>query len=273
MRDKPEIITIANFTGGCGKSTTCVHLGHALALQGKSCLLVDCDPQGQLAIMLGMRQESCVYSLLMTGAKSDQLRYTGRKNLWLIPGDAMTAVVQSAFKETGSSIHDFRKRFEPILGDFKYCIIDTSSSFNNLQAAALFIADYVLIPVAVDLPSTKGTIYTLEKLREIKQGRSQENFYYDFIFPTFSYRNDPGYNPIPHGIPRELIKYILPGIRQSSNFRECTAFGKTMFEFDSKFCQQGIHDYNSLLEYLFRCVYEARCIRIDESEDIQKGKG
>jgi chromosome partitioning protein len=268
MGDKPEIITIANFTGGCGKSTTCVHLGHALALRKKSCLLVDCDPQGQLAIMLGMRQESCVYSLLESGAKSDLLRYTGRKDLWLIPGDAGTAMAQSVFKESGSFIYDFWKRLEPVLGDFKYCIIDTSSSFDNLQAAALYIADYVLIPVAVDLPSTKGTIYTLEKLREIKHGRSQENLYFDFIFPTFSYRNDPGYNPIPHGIPHPLIRYILPGIRQSSNFRECTALGKTMFEFDSKFFQQGIQDYNSLLEYLFKCVYEARCIRIDTLEDI-----
>jgi chromosome partitioning protein len=263
MKDKPEIITIANFTGGCGKSTTCVHLGHALALQKKSCLLVDCDPQGQLAIMLGMRQESCVYSLLVTEAKSDLLRYTGREDLWLIPGDARTAMAQSVFKESGSSILDFRKRLEPILGNFKYCIIDTSSSFDNLQAAALYIADYVLIPVAVDLPSTKGTIYTLEKLREIKNERSQENLYFDFLFPTFSYRNDPGYNPIPQGIPRPLIRYILPGIRQSSTFRECTGFGKTIFEFDTKFSQQGVQDYNSLLTYLFKCIYEARCIRID----------
>jgi chromosome partitioning protein len=268
MRDEPEIITVANFTGGCGKSTTCVHLGHALALQKKSCLLIDCDPQGQLATMLGMRQESCVYSLLMTGAKTDLLRYTGREDLWLIPGDNRTAAIQSIFKESGSSIYDLRKRLEPVLGNFKYCILDTSSSFDNLQAAALYIADYVLIPVAVDLPSTKGTIQTIEKLREIKHARSQENLYFDFIFPTFSYRNDPEYNPIPHGIPRQLVRYILPGIRQSSNFRECTAFGKTMFEFDTKFCEQGIHDYNSLLVYLFRCVYEARCIKIYEVENI-----
>ena len=267
-RNKPEIITVANFTGGCGKSTTCVHLAHALALKKESCLLIDFDPQGQLAIMLGIRQESCVYDMMVTGAKSDQLRDTGRKDLWLIPGDARTAAVQSIFKKSGSSIYDFRKRLEPILGNFKYCIIDTSSSFDNLQAAALFIADYVLIPVAVDLPSTKGTIDTLEKLRELKQGRLRENLYFDFIFPTFSYRNDPGYYPIPHGIPRQLIHYILPGIRQSANFRECRAFGKTMFECDTKFCQQGIHDYNSLLNYLFKCVYEASCIRIDKLENI-----
>jgi len=267
-RNKPEIITVANFTGGCGKSTTCVHLAHALALRKESCLLVDCDPQGQLAIMLGMRQESCVYDLLVTGAKPDQLRDTGRKDLWLLPGDARTAMAQSIFKNPGSSIYDFRKRLQPILGNFKYCIIDTSSSFDNLQAAALSIADYVLIPVAVDLPSTKGTIYTIEKLREIKQGRPRENLYFDFIFPTFSYRNDPGYNPIPQGIPRLLIHYILPGIRQSANFRECAAFGRTMFEYDTKFYQQGMLDYNSLLNYLFKCVYEAGCIRMDKLEDI-----
>jgi chromosome partitioning protein len=263
MGYKPEIITVANFTGGCGKSTTSVHLGHALALQNKSCLLVDCDPQGQLAVMLGMRQESCVYDMLMTGAKSDQLRYTGRKDLWLIPGDSWTTAAQSVFTGSASSLYEFRKRLEPIFGNYKYCIIDTSSTFDNIQAAALFIADYILIPVAVDLLSTKGTIFTLEKIREIKKSRSMEKLYFDFTFPTFCYRNDPGYNPIPQGIPRQLIRYVLPGIRDLANFRECSAFGKTMFEFDSKFCQQGINDYNSLLSYFNKCVYEAKCISFD----------
>jgi chromosome partitioning protein len=52
-----QVITVVNFKGGSGKTTTAAHLGQYLALRGYRVLAIDLDPQASLSALHGVQPE------------------------------------------------------------------------------------------------------------------------------------------------------------------------------------------------------------------------
>lgn len=53
-----KIITVANHKGGCGKTTTVVHLASELANLGNKVLVIDLDPQANASLHIGIQHPS-----------------------------------------------------------------------------------------------------------------------------------------------------------------------------------------------------------------------
>src|SRR4030042_3816624 len=83
-----RIIAIANQKGGVGKTTTAINLSASLAAAEKTCLLIDCDPQGNATTGLGLNKlslEKGLYDLLVgDGFKEELINKTDLSGLHLM---------------------------------------------------------------------------------------------------------------------------------------------------------------------------------------------
>jgi chromosome partitioning protein len=242
-------ITIANQKGGVGKTTTAVTLAHGLVLRGKKVLLTDLDPQGQCASILGLRQEPGAFNLLVADQAPGQIiRSTDRDNLYVILGDSKTATAQTVLSVQRSPISFVQdKLVSPALNEkIDYIVIDTSPSVGELQEQALWAADGVLIPCAVDYLASDGVfniVSTLERIRE------QFNWHGAIlgILPTFYDDVTRESKATLEDLKDRFKEVMLQPIHRATILRECAVEGKTIFELSPK--SRAALQYAQLVQY------------------------
>ncbi len=122
------IIVVANGKGGVGKTTTAVFLAHALVdATGDACTLIDADPQGSAA-------------------------------RWARLAAGTGAGLQVTVRERPST------RLAALAGSTRNVVIDTPPGDAEILAAAIGVADLVVIPTspsALDLSVTMQTLDTV----------------------------------------------------------------------------------------------------------------
>src|SRR4051812_19380069 len=91
-----QVITVMNFKGGSGKTTTAAHLAQYLAFRGYRVLAIDLDPQASLSTLFGHQPEldvgdnETVYGAIRYDAERREMpeivRATYIPNLHILPG-------------------------------------------------------------------------------------------------------------------------------------------------------------------------------------------
>ena len=152
------IISIANQKGGVGKTTTALNLGTALAMQGKSVLLIDLDPQANLSKYAGFENNDnlpTMSDILMgqVGMRSKveikKCIRTDKENLVdYIPSDINLANAD-LYLAGVLSRETLLKRIlnDNTIKSYDYTIIDCNPSLGVLLMNALTASNGVLIPV------------------------------------------------------------------------------------------------------------------------------
>ena len=160
--DHLQVITVINFKGGSGKTTTAAHLAQKLALDGYRVLAIDLDPQASLSALHGVQPE---FDLNDGGTLYDAIRYddpvplrdvvqkTYFTNLDLIPGnlelmefehDTPRAIVERSGKFFFTRIGDALAEVE---ADYDVVVIDCPPQLGFLTMSALSAATAILVTV------------------------------------------------------------------------------------------------------------------------------
>lgn len=167
-RDQSEhlqIISVVNFKGGSGKTTTAAHLAQSLVLRGYRVLAVDLDPQASLSALLGVQPElevganDTLYGAIRYDAAqrqlSDVIRRTYFTGLDLVPAnlELMEFEHETPKALTGRRSSDqlFFTRVAQALGSveerYDIVVIDCPPQLGFLTLSALCAATSLLITV------------------------------------------------------------------------------------------------------------------------------
>jgi len=170
-----RIITISNQKGGVGKTTTTVNIAAAMALAGKSTLVIDMDPQGNATTALGIDHSEGtpgVYDVLMGDASlSDVItQCPDIPNLFGIAATIDLAGAEVELVSTPNREHRLREEIDTLLTtrNFDYIFLDCPPSLGLLTLNGLVAAREVLLPIQCEYYALEGLSQLLKTVEMIK---------------------------------------------------------------------------------------------------------
>lgn len=149
-------LTIANQRGGVGKTTTVHTLGRAWADQGMKVLLIDTDPQGSLAEVLGLRSQNKLHNFLIENIRLEECVAKVSDTLDVLLSDRTTAQTENILSGRMGKEFALEMAMAEVEQGYDAILVDVAPSISNLLTCAMIYTRQVLIPVAMDLLSIQG---------------------------------------------------------------------------------------------------------------------
>lgn len=171
-------LALANQKGGVGKTTLAITLAAWLAGEkGLRVLLVDLDPQGNIAQWFGMADEPGVYKLLsgQCNRPTDPLRLLDLDKWWpddtpgtlvVLPGNGQTAALGELLARNTNALRQTLAQYDDV---FDVIVLDTSPTVTSLTANFFVASDFVIIPTETKSLSVYGARATEQTVRIIHE--------------------------------------------------------------------------------------------------------
>ncbi|MGK9086235.1 plasmid partitioning protein RepA [Brucella intermedia] len=159
-----QVLSVVNFKGGSGKTTTAAHLAQYLALTGHRVLAIDLDPQASLTSLFGIQPELDDIASLYEAIRFDEekkpiadiVQHTNIPNLQIIPANLLLQeyeydVPLAISGKKGDEGRLFHLRIvnalKDIDADYDVVVIDCPPQLGYLTITALMASTGILITI------------------------------------------------------------------------------------------------------------------------------
>jgi chromosome partitioning protein len=240
-----KVITIANWKGGVGKSSSAASIGAALAMKGRRVLVIDLDAQQNLSFMMGHNEDPdvSIYDALVKNAPLPIVKI--KENLDLVPAsvELARAEIDLATKIAREGI--LKSLLEDCIGKYNYILLDCPPLLGIVTTNALVASDKLYMPLTAEALPVKGLTMLDDVVSEVKKRINHKLELGGVFFTRFNNRK----------LNREVVsmieqrygdKVFKTKIRENIAIAEMPLTGESIFEYAPK--SNGAADYMALTE-------------------------
>ena len=170
VRSSMQLLTIANRKGGVGKTTSAWAIAHSLAQRGHRTLLVDCDPQRNLSLILPQLPADRHIGLVANGdaTLAETMQPVGPR-LWLVQATEAIVAAEKVLGTQMDYVMVLKNALTGLADRMDYVLFDTSPSPHSpLAAAALTASTAVFVPVHPEYLSYEGLNSLLDVVARVR---------------------------------------------------------------------------------------------------------
>lgn len=249
-----HIISISNQKGGVGKTTTAINLAASIAAGEKTCLLIDCDPQGNATTGLGMDRAELatgIYDVLLSNVPvQDAVLTTLLPKLHLMPAtpNLIGAEVEMASLE-GKEFR-LRNAISGLRDQYDYIFVDCPPSLGFLTVNALAAAESVMVPLQCEYYALEGLSQLLTTVKAVKRGLNPALRPAEILLTMVDMRNNLSrqVEEEARALFRERVfQTVIP---RNVRLSEAPSYGKPIILYDIS--SKGAQSYMALARELIR---------------------
>jgi chromosome partitioning protein len=166
-------IAFCNQKGGVAKTTSAINIAAYLALQGKSTLLIDLDPQANATSGVGINKREIthsIYNVLHEHIPIDTaIASTAIDNLKVIPSSISLTGAEVELVNVMGREYRLKKALSEMKTSFDFVIFDCPPSLGLLTINGLAAANAVIIPIQCEYYALEGLgqlMQTLDMIRD-----------------------------------------------------------------------------------------------------------
>lgn len=170
-----SVVVLVNQKGGVGKTTSTVNLAWLLARAGRRTLVLDCDPQANATIHLGIDPHEremarrTITQVMFADVPTAEAVMVVEEGFELLPSSISLANADAELLKEPNGTLLLREKLDDIREDYDFILIDCPPNLGQLTVSALNAADHVLIPAQTEMLSIMGIPMLLETLSKVRR--------------------------------------------------------------------------------------------------------